>query len=279
MKNLITLFSLLLFSINSAQTHRFIYELQYKYDSTSSDYQKVNMILDINPEEVKFYGRDLLIADSLNKKFGNMDNRIVDMTGQILKRRTNSTENENFINIKFGYYLFKTNDKIDWKISNETKKNQDYTLQKATAIFGGRNWIAWFNNEIPFNEGPFKFRGLPGLIFEIKDDKNNFIYNLIKSQKIEGKPVTGEFLESNFGNRAILISEKQMRKLMAEYYNDPFSFERTNFNKNNSNLRINIGGREIHSLEQLNAETKNMQNIIKKYYNPVELNKAIHYPN
>ena len=279
MKNLITLFLLLLFSINSAQTHRFIYELQYKYDSTSSDYQKVNMILDINQEEVKFYGRDLLIADSLNKKFGNMDNRIVDMTGQILKRRINSNENENFINIKFGYYLFKTNDKIDWKISNETKKNQDYTLQKATAIFGGRNWIAWFNDEIPFNEGPFKFRGLPGLIFEIKDDKNNFIYNLIKSQKIEVKPSTDEFLESNFGNKAIPVSEKQIQKLMMEFYNDPFSFERTNFSKNSSDWRINIGGKEIHSLEQLNAETKNMQNIIKKYYNPVELNKAIHYPN
>lgn len=279
MKNLITSFLLLIFSINSAQTHRFIYELQYKYDSTSSDHQKVNMILDISPKEVKFYGRDLLIADSLNKKFGNMDNKNVDMTGQIVKRKLNSSENENFINIKFNYYSFKTNDKIDWKISTETKKVQDYTLQKATAKFGGRNWIAWFNKDIPLNEGPFKFRGLPGLIFEIKDDKQEFIYSLVKSQKTEGIPVTNDFLESNFGNKAIPVSEKQIQKLMMEFYNDPFAFERTNFSKNSSDWRINIGGREIHSLEELNAETKNMQVIIKKYYNPLELDKAVHYPN
>lgn len=279
MKNLIKLFLLLLFSINSAQTHRFIYELQYKYDSTSSDYQKVNMILDISPKDVKFYGRDLLISDSINKKFGNMDNKNVDMTGQIVKRKLNSSENENFINIKFSYYSFKTNDKIDWKISIETKKVQDYTLQKATAKFGGRNWIAWFNKEIPINEGPFKFRGLPGLIFEIKDDQQEFIYSLVKSQKIGEIPVTNDFLESNFGNKAIPVSEKQIQKLMMEFYNDPFAFERTNFSKNSSDWRINIGGKEIHSLEELNAETKNMQVIIKKYYNPLELDKAVHYPN
>ncbi|MBO6201345.1 MAG: GLPGLI family protein, partial [Chryseobacterium sp.] len=185
----------------------------------------------------------------------------------------------NFINIKFNYYSFKTNDKIDWKISTETKKVQDYTLQMATAKFGGRNWIAWFNKEIPFNEGPYKFRGLPGLIFEIKDDKQEFIYSLVKSQKTEGIPVTNDFLESNFGNKAIPVSEKQIQKLMMEFYNDPFAFERTNFNKNSSDWRINIGGREIHSLEELNTETKNMQAIIKKYYNPLELDKAVLYPN
>ncbi|WP_300352099.1 GLPGLI family protein [Chryseobacterium sp.] len=279
MKNLLILISILLFLTSNAQTHRFIYELQYKYDSTSKDYQKVNMILDVSPKDVKFYGNNLLISDSINKKFGNMDNKNIDMTGQIVKRKLDSSENENFNNIKFGYYSFKTIDKIDWKISSETKKVQNYTLQKATAKFGGRKWTAWFNKEIPINEGPFKFRGLPGLIFEIQDDKKNFIYNLVKSQKIKGIPLTNDFLESNFGTKAIPVSEKQIQKLMLEFYNDPFAFERTNFSKNGSDLHINIGGKEIHNLEELNAETKNMQIIIKKYYNPLELDKAIHFPN
>lgn len=279
MKQFIILLAILFFIITHSQTQRFIYELQYKYDSTSSDYQKVNMILDVSSRDVKFYGRDLLIADSLNKKFGNMDNRYIDMTGQIVKRKLNSAENENFINIKFGYYTFKTTDEINWVISNETKKVQDYTLQKASAKFGGRSWTAWFNKEIPINEGPFKFQRLPGLIFEIRDNHNNFIYNLVKSQKIDVNPSTDDFIESNFGNKAIAVSEKQIRKLMIEFYNDPFAFERINFSKDNKNLQINIGGKEVHSLEELNAETKNMQEIIKKYYNPVELDKAVHYPN
>lgn len=274
--NLICLFIIVSLS---AQTHRFIYELQLKMDSTESDYQKFNMILDINSKDVKFYGRNLLIADSLNKKFGNMNNKHVDMTGQIVKRKINTFDNENFINIKFGYYSFKTHDKIAWNISNETKKVQNYTLQKATATFGGRNWIAWFNKEIPFNEGPFKFSGLPGLVFEIYDTKRNFIYNLVKSQELTNIYPTEDFLDSNFANKAIPINEKQKQKLLLEFYNDPFSFERTNFNKNNSNLNINIGGKEIRSIDELNAQVKSMQEIIRKYNNPVEIDKAIHYKN
>lgn len=272
----IMLFCLLIGSFFQAQTHRYIYELQLKMDSTENEHQKFYMILDINKNETKFYGRNLLIADSLNKKFGNMDNKHVDMTGQIVKRKNGSSENENFINIKFDYYSYKTTDIINWKIENETKKYNDYNLQKATADFGGRHWIAWFNKDIPFNEGPYKFRGLPGLIFEIQDDKNNFIYKLVKNQNFSDNFATDDFLESNFGNKAVVINEKQKKKLLMDFYNDPFSFERTNL-KSSPNLNINIGGKQISNIEELNAQVKNLQAIIRKYNNPVEVDKAIKY--
>lgn len=277
MKNIFTITAVLFVAFLQAQTHRFIYELQYKMDSTETGYQKLNMILDITPKEVKFYGKDLATTDSLNKKFG-MNSSYTDMTGQVVKRKINSFENENFINIKNGYYSFKTTDKINWIISNETKKAENYTLQKATTQFGGRNWTAWFSKDIPFNEGPFKLRGLPGLIFELSDDKRNFIYNLVKSQELPGTFATEDFLESNFGNKAIPINEKQKRKLIMEFYNDPFAFERNNFSKSNNDLRININGKEIHNVDELNTQTKSMQEVIRKYNNPLEIDKAMHYP-
>jgi len=278
MKKITSFFCLLMIVGLHSQTHRFIYELQLKMDSTDADYQKYNMILDISSQEVKFYGRDLLIADSLNKKFGNTDNRHIDMTGQVVKRKMNVDENENFINIKFGYYSFKTTDKINWHISGETRQVQQYTLQKATTKFGGRSWVAWFGREIPFNEGPYKFSGLPGLVFEIYDTGKNFIYTLVKSRELPVSFPTEDFLESNFGNKAIPITEKQRQKLLTEFFNDPFSFERTNFTKNDT-LHININGKEISSIDELNTQVKNMQEVIRKYNNPVEIDKAIHYKN
>lgn len=277
MKNTSTITAVLLVTFLQAQTHRFIYELQYKMDSTETKPQKVNMILDITPKEVKFYGKDLATTDSLNKKFG-MNSSYTDMTGQVVKRKINSFENENFINIKNGYYSFKTADKINWNISNETKKVENYTLQKAITQFGGRNWTAWFCKDIPFNEGPFKLRGLPGLIFELSDDKRNFIYNLVKSQELPGIFATEDFLESNFGNKAIPINEKQKHKLIMEFYNDPFAFERNNLSKTNNDLRININGKEIHNVDELNTQTKSMQEVIRKYNNPLEIDKAMRYP-
>lgn len=277
MKNISAITAVLLVTFLQAQTHRFIYELQYKMDSTETGHQKLNMILDITPKEVKFYGKDLATTDSLNKKFG-MNSSYTDMTGQVVKRKINSFENENFINIKNGYYSFKTADKINWNISNETKKVENYTLQKAITQFGGRNWTAWFCKDIPFNEGPFKLRGLPGLIFELSDDKRNFIYNLVKSQELPGIFATEDFLESNFGNKAIPINEKQKHKLIMEFYNDPFAFERNNLSKTNNDLRININGKEIHNVDELNTQTKSMQEVIRKYNNPLEIDKAMRYP-
>ncbi|MFZ4927821.1 GLPGLI family protein [Chryseobacterium sp. Mn2064] len=276
MKNIFTLITLLATALVQSQTHRFIYELQYKMDSTETSHEKLNMILDITPKEVKFYGKNLLTTDSLNKKFG-MNTSHTDMSGQVVKRKINSFDNENFINIKNGYYSFKTTDKINWTISNETKKVENYTLQKATTRFGGRNWTAWFCKDIPFNEGPFKLRGLPGLIFEVSDTGQNFIYHLIKSQELPQIYATDDFLESNFGNKAIPINEKQKYKLIMEFYNDPFAFERNNFSKSNNDLKININGKEIRNVDELNTQTKSMQEVIRKYNNPFEIDKAIHY--
>lgn len=277
MKNIFTITAILFVALVQAQTHRFIYQLQYKMDSTEAHHEKQNMILDITPKEVKFYGQDLAITDSLNKKFG-MNSSYTDMSGQVVKRKINSFDNENFINIKQGYYSFKTTDKINWTISEETKKVENYTLQKATTKFGGRSWTAWFSKDIPFNEGPFKFRGLPGLIFEMSDTKNNFIYTLVKSQKLKDDYSTQNFVESSFGNKAVPINEKQKYKLTMEFYNDPFAFERNNFSKTNNDLKININGTEIRTVDELNTQTKNMQEVIRKYNNPVEIDKAMHYP-
>lgn len=277
MKSFFTLTALLVTALVQSQTHRFIYELQYKMDSTEAGYEKVNMILDITPKQVKFYGKDLAIRDSLNKKFGT-NFSYTDMTGQVVKRKINSFDNENFINIKNGYYTFKTTDKINWTIADEIKKVENYTLQKATTEFGGRSWTAWFCKDIPFNEGPFKLRGLPGLIFELSDAKKNFLYTLVKSRELPEVSPTSDFLESSFGNKAIPINEKQKHKLLMEFYNDPFAFERNNISKSNNDLRININGKEIHNVDELNTQTKSMQEVIRKYNNPIEINKAMHYP-
>ncbi|WP_262892927.1 hypothetical protein [Kaistella flava (ex Peng et al. 2021)] len=33
-----------------------------------------------------------------------------------------------------------------------------YKVQKATTTFGGKKWVAYFTRDIPFTDGPYKFR-------------------------------------------------------------------------------------------------------------------------
>lgn len=63
---------------------------------------------------------------------------------------------------------------IDWKIEDKTKKIGGFNCQKATALFKGNHYTAWFTSEIPVSFGPWKFYGLPGLILECYDSTNFF---------------------------------------------------------------------------------------------------------
>ncbi len=67
--------------------------------------------------------------------------------------------------------------KINWKISKDTASFSGVKCQKATAYFKGRNWIAWFAQDLPFQSGPWKLNGLPGLIVEAYDDKKEVIFS------------------------------------------------------------------------------------------------------
>ncbi|ROI13862.1 MULTISPECIES: GLPGLI family protein [Epilithonimonas] len=72
---------------------------------------------------------------------------------------------------------------MDWKILPETKKISNYSCKKAICNFRGRNYTAWFTEEIPFQDGPYKFNGLPGLIVKIYDEKNYFSFELVSFLK------------------------------------------------------------------------------------------------
>lgn len=59
-------------------------------------------------------------------------------------------------------------EKYDWKITNETAKIGDYSCKKAILKQADKEIAAWFTSEIPSNEGPKKYYGLPGLILKVQ---------------------------------------------------------------------------------------------------------------
>lgn len=85
---------------------------------------------------------------------------------------------------KWKEYAFLREKRIDlqWKLFNETKKIGNFNCQKAIGTLRGREYIAWFTNEIPIPFGPWKLQGLPGLILEAyTSDEEIYFY----AKKIE----------------------------------------------------------------------------------------------
>lgn len=70
--------------------------------------------------------------------------------------------------------------KIDWQIVDEFKSLNTIKCQKATGYFRGRIYTVWFTNEIPISFGPWKLQGLPGLILEVQDNKNQIFIQATK---------------------------------------------------------------------------------------------------
>ena len=260
----------------SAQTHRFIYEYQFKSDSLAKELTKENMILDINPTEVKFYPYFFAENDSINK-LRNYNNFSWDDVLPVLKRNRNTNKNTSYILLN-DLFSIQTEDVINWKLSTDTKKVGIYNLQKATATFGGRNWIAWFNTEISLNEGPYKFQGLPGLIFEVADDQNYFSFNLVKSYQMKSTYNTSDFLESFAGQKAIAITEKILLKKQMELFNDPLQDFKENFKNSNGDGTFMVMNIKIKTLDQFKELTIMTQERMRRENNPIELDKAIQYP-
>ena len=69
-----------------------------------------------------------------------------------------------------GMDAYKVWDKRKNSMENSSRKKKigEFEAQKAVTEFAGRKWTAWFTEELPFQDGPYKFRGLPGLIVNWK---------------------------------------------------------------------------------------------------------------
>jgi len=269
---------LLLISLSfRAQTNRFIYEFNSRADSLNPAKSMEYMVLDIDSEYAKFYPYSFLETDSLNTQNPkeHLSMRLPDGKQLMLKRKIESASNTNYVFAGGNYFSYKTTDLPDWRLLEEVKEENGFTLQKAIASFGGRKWEAWFAPSINIKEGPFKFIGLPGLVFEVRDDHDNFHFKLVKNIHLAETFDSSLILETNFGKAAIPVSLKQYQKTLINAYHNLYQ----NFKEQKEgSWYINTNdGKRIDKVSELNQLIREEQIRIKRNYNPIELDKAVEY--
>tara|TARA_R100000935_G_scaffold45914_1_gene69100 strand:- start:6680 stop:7495 length:816 start_codon:yes stop_codon:yes gene_type:complete len=149
--------------------------------------------------------------------------------------------------------------KIQWQIEKEKKAIGDIQCQKAIGTYAGRTYTAWFAPSLPYNDGPWKLSGLPGLILEAKDEKNEVMFvfkELSKTPKKQNERVVS-FNKSKYHQP---INLKSYNNLKTAFETDPVGVSRAQVN--NAKLAIsNVSG---------NAEG-NAASLKIKDYNPLEL--------
>lgn len=275
MKIKITLCILLYSFFATAQTNRFIYDVEYRKDSTLQITSKQNYHVDITGDEVLYYSRDYFIADSLIKNNIPFPADLKLNTSSILKHKKGSSDFNEYDLLESTVLDLQTKDAQTWILTNEKKQVNDMTLQKATTTWGGRNWMAWFTKDIPFHEGPYKFHGLPGMIIEVSDDKNDYKFSLAKSENLK-KSAEDQIMEYAM-EISIPVTWEKYKATKLKFYESPVGFmKNANGRSGNSDFFLNDG--TVVSSVNTREVNERLRNTIKKYNNPIELDKAIIYP-
>src|SRR5690606_23193830 len=91
---------------------------------------------------------------------------------KILKSNFKTLVFDSYFSDKF---IYEDVEELNWKITKEKRIINEYNCVLAQVTFAGRNYNAWFTNEIPINDGPYKFKGLPGFIVKIEDDQRQYV--------------------------------------------------------------------------------------------------------
>ncbi|PZU08972.1 MAG: GLPGLI family protein [Chryseobacterium sp.] len=249
MKKLFSIIFIALFAFVSAQNNdsketanRFFYELTFKPKKDSTKLEKVIMALDIVKNRSIYRDFTAIAQDSIIKiqleqmqkagvfkdlsktfKMPKFSEKIVknypDMKMQYIERIANG-----FSPMNIGY---NETARFDWKISNEKAKIGAYNAQKATTEFGGKKWTAWFSSELPFQDGPYKFSGLPGLIVKIEDEGKNYSWVLQGNKKVPNwEELTYMEKISNVGLKVTEMPREKFEKTFNEFKKDPFATAR-----------------------------------------------------
>ncbi|MFN4364505.1 GLPGLI family protein [Chryseobacterium hispalense] len=257
-----------------AQTNRFVYQVTMKSDASDKNAIKTeNAYLDISQEKSVFYSENRIKRDSViqatiqsggTRGFNRdqMENLRSNINYSIEKDKKN--QKTSFKDrIGRDVYIYEEDRPISWKILPETTKIGEYKVQKAETDFAGRKWTAWFTTDLPYQDGPYKFGGLPGLIVKVEDDKGEYSFDLMKNYKIADFPTLNQF-----GN-TIKVKRSDYIKQQKKFMEDPMAFMSQG---GGGPMRMGGGNRgSANPADMRKRMEERIKEEAKKNSNPIEL--------
>ncbi len=288
MKKLFSVFLIILFVFANAQdtketANRFFYELTFKPKKDSVKLNKVVTILDITPKKSIYQDYTLPSQDS-----------IIKLTVEEMEKSKTWKDISKLIRTpKFAYKIVKTYPemkiqyldrvsanlfgyddpvKFNWNILPEKQKIGEYNTQKATTEYGGRIWTAWFSSDIPFQDGPYKFYGLPGLIVKIEDDEKNYSWMLSGNKKMENYEELSysDKINAKYGvsNTVTPTTKEKFDKAYASFKQDPMAEIRQRVTPEMMNMKM--PGSDVTIGDALKKQEKMAKDYFNSNDNPIE---------
>ncbi|MDA3904986.1 MAG: GLPGLI family protein [Bacteroidales bacterium] len=186
------------------------YSLKFQQDTLNPEFiQQEDMLLFLGQNISKCISQELYVFDTIMRKIkspSEFQGLISDHINPLPMSRFRPSIFKNYPKDKLtcihhiidGTFWYEEDiDLFNWQLTADTSTLYGYKVQKATTEFGGRSWTAWFAPNLPFNDGPYKFNGLPGLIVKIFDSRNHYVFEFISIKK-PYKELMIDYVEKDF---------------------------------------------------------------------------------
>lgn len=192
-----------------------IVEVDYTYEikaDSKEEFKILTKLVDNGENSIFVFPDSIISPDFSNYK-------IFEKGGIFYSRKKDELKMvESIFNKEF--YIIEKNfsEKMKWQlISDDTKEILGYHCKAAKLNFRGRNYTAYYSEDLIFSSGPHKFFGLPGLILNVQTEDNLFYYTAtkiqLKTKKIEIENPYAEIFDKDF------ISFKEYKKLFQRKIN------------------------------------------------------------
>lgn len=263
-----------------SQNNRIIITYETIYHSTKESDKKSSELLNLEilPTEQKsyFYSLSKIKQDSIYMKINatNDEEYKKELLDTVPKQNFDFiiekkyTTLENFITEKFNtyYYQYSQKSNLKWKILNEIKMILNQQCRKAITYLGGREWEVWYSEELPIADGPYKFRGLPGVILEAKSTDGEYVFRSIAIYSTDKQTVV-------LPKRKIvkLKDFQEVLKYKRNYAKSPSALSRQQDISDGIKGAI-VNGKEISMEESYRIIDEETWNWMKEYNNPIEKN-------
>lgn len=163
-------------------------------------YTESEMRLDIGNKVTYFYDRTKQLKDSLMRekaKTGNFDFSDLPKGGRFpfsyYKNYPATGQSTHIESVGMENYKCTENIEIpNWQlVADSTADIIGYHCLSAKTKFKGRTWYAWYAEDIPMQEGPWKLCGLPGLILKAYDENREYEFTAIGMSTVKtAEPIT-----------------------------------------------------------------------------------------
>lgn len=186
----------------SAETMEFVYDYSYCVDTTCTIKDNIssdNMLLQIGPDGLsKFSSYKNLTVDSIIMR--STSEQIADAaiegklsTGEFMTIYQNYpagrlTHTEKICQDWFRYE--EDMPTFEWELTDSVTSVLGYECHGAKCKFRGREWYAFYTEDIPLSDGPWKLHGLPGLIMKASDEKGHYTFECIGIKSKADRPIT-----------------------------------------------------------------------------------------